>query len=345
MTTRLQAFQKDLVQNQQEVAALQTGVKKMDSKIDGQTQMLDSHTARLDAMQTDIKRLVDALLPTFTSGNSKTPVVESTATKGTDLTGEVVGDTTPIYRGAGILGSGPYPLGYQATPQVNPHGSNLFATGGNSFNHNMWNSLYSGPVRYYKCECPKFNGEDFKGWYVKLEQYFLAENVPEEMKVRVVMLSLEGDALQWHQYHQTIEGGLGSLSWESYMEAMRERFASDEVEDPMSALVELKQDDTVVKYHQAFIRNLNLLQIPTSHAMSIFVSNLKPEIKHRVRLHKPKNLNQALSYAKQIETIESSSNKKSYNLTNMLPLNYHITSVTKATSSVSPKSPLSPTFK
>lgn len=61
------------------------------------------------------------------------------------------------------------------------------------------------------------------------------------------MLSLEGDALQWHQYHQTIEKGLFNLRWDSYLEVIRDRFQGDEVEDPMSALVELRQDDTVTK--------------------------------------------------------------------------------------------------
>lgn len=138
---------------------------------------------------------------------------------------------------------------------------------------------------------------------MKLEQYFLVEEVPEDMKVKVVMLSLDGDALQWHQYYQSTEGGLASLKWEMYLEAMKERFAGDEEEDYMSALVELRQDGSVVSYYQKFIRTLNQLQVPTQHSLSIFLSNLKLEMKQQVRVHKPKTLTQAFTLAKQFEGI------------------------------------------
>ena len=67
--------------------------------------------------------------------------------------------------------------------------------------------------RPYKLECPRFSGDDFKSWMLKLEQYMEAENVPEASKVRTVMLHLEGRALQWHHYYAKLQGGTDQLNW------------------------------------------------------------------------------------------------------------------------------------
>lgn len=44
----------------------------------------------------------------------------------------------------------------------------------------------------HKLECPQFDASDFRGWWVKLEQYFEAEGIPDQSKVCIVMLHLEG---------------------------------------------------------------------------------------------------------------------------------------------------------
>lgn len=47
------------------------------------------------------------------------------------------------------------------------------------------------------------------------------------MKVRAVMLCLEGDVLQWHQHYSTSVGGMPNLTWEEYLKEMKERFAGE----------------------------------------------------------------------------------------------------------------------
>ena len=53
--------------------------------------------------------------------------------------------------------------------------------------------------RRSKLECPRFDGYDFLGWYMKVEQFFQAVGIPETEKVQMVMIHLDGRALQWHQ--------------------------------------------------------------------------------------------------------------------------------------------------
>ena len=59
---------------------------------------------------------------------------------------------------------------------------------------------------------------------------------------------------------------------------MRDRFAPDGYEDPMAELVTLKQTGTVDQFHEDFLGILNLLDLSDSHALSIFMSNLKIDI-------------------------------------------------------------------
>ncbi|KAH1047501.1 hypothetical protein J1N35_038285 [Gossypium stocksii] len=69
----------------------------------------------------------------------------------------------------------------------------------------------------YRLECLQFDGINFKVWWVKLDQFFEAEGVNEQAKVRVVMLHLD----------------------DTYL-------------DPMSELVALKQVGLVDQYHDRF---------------------------------------------------------------------------------------------
>lgn len=52
----------------------------------------------------------------------------------------------------------------------------------------------------FRVDCPHFDGDNFRGWWSKLEQYFESEGVGDHAKVRVVMLHLEGKTLDWNHF-------------------------------------------------------------------------------------------------------------------------------------------------
>ena len=62
-----------------------------------------------------------------------------------------------------------------------------------------------------KIECPKFDGHDFLGWHMKVEQFFEAVRIPIEEKVQTVMIHLDDKALQWHQRYVKSQGALKDL--------------------------------------------------------------------------------------------------------------------------------------
>ena len=138
--------------------------------------------------------------------------------------------------------------------------------------------------RYSRLECPKFEGEDFEGWLMRLEQYFEVGKMVDGNKVRSVMMQLEGRALHWYQYYAKANRGLSCLSWASYLEDMRKRFGKLEFYDPMSDLVSLKQTHTMEEYYENYLSLLNALQLSSEYALSIFISNLKSDLAKTLRL-------------------------------------------------------------
>ena len=154
-----------------------------------------------------------------------------------------------------------------------------------------------------KLECPRFGGTDFKGWYLKIEQFFAVDQTREQDKVRTVMMHLDGKALQWHQRFMKNQGSLSAVDWNQYILEMRNRFSENEFTDPMLEIVSLKQNSSVEEFYEEFECLLNLLQLPDDYALSIFISNLKSDISKLVRLFYPKTLTHAFNLAKKMESL------------------------------------------
>lgn len=95
-------------------------------------------------------------------------------------------------------------------------------------------------IKKFKLDCPYFDGMDFKGQWSKLEQFFKAEGVEDDAKVQLVMLHLEGKALDCHHFFAQRQKGLHQLSWEGCIRGLQARFGSDIYQDPMEELVPLK---------------------------------------------------------------------------------------------------------
>ena len=178
--------------------------------------------------------------------------------------------------------------------------------------------------RRSKLECPRFDGYDFLGWQMKVEQYFEAVEIPETEKVQMVMIHLDGKALQWHQRYMKAKGPLKEMQWSTYAVDMRARFNDNEFTDPMSELVSLRQTNSVEEYYEEFEALLNLLQLSDDYSLSIFISNLKSDLSKSVRLFHPTTLTQALNLAKQMEALMHGVPKKPlHHIEPLCPLHLH----------------------
>lgn len=75
----------------------------------------------------------------------------------------------------------------------------------------------------------------------------------------------------------------------------------------MSKLVTLKEQDSMEHLHDFFVSLLNQIDLPEQHALSIFISNLKHDVRKYLWLFKLQTLVDAFHLANQVEDILNTS--------------------------------------
>ncbi|PKI68034.1 hypothetical protein CRG98_011630 [Punica granatum] len=161
-------------------------------------------------------------------------------------------------------------------------------------------------TRIGKLEFPKFNGEEVENWLYRCEQFFEVDRTLEELKLKLVVIHLEGRALQWHQSYMkslAVEGK--NVSWKDYIMAIVLRFDDTGYEDPMTDLKSLRQYGSLKDYMNEFDTILNKVNISEADALSHFLGGLNAEIQLPVRMFKPSTLAQAYSLARLQESTYS----------------------------------------
>ena len=81
---------------------------------------------------------------------------------------------------------------------VNSIGTNVLVVNEPTSHGSILDSLRINP-RPNTLDCLRFDGYNFLGWQMKIEQFFEVVKIREEEKVHMVMIHLEGMTLQWHQ--------------------------------------------------------------------------------------------------------------------------------------------------
>ena len=80
-------------------------------------------------------------------------------------------------------------------------------------------------------------------------------------------------------------------SWEAFVTALNIRFGASSYDDPMEALINVKQLSTVEVYKTRFESLSNRVRVLyDSHKLSCFLGELKEEIRMGVRMLNPQNL-------------------------------------------------------
>lgn len=134
-----------------------------------------------------------------------------------------------------------------------------------------------------KLDFPKFNDEDVVGWIYRCNHYFKVDVVPDELKVDLATIHLDGDALLWHQSYMKMKDVQGAtVSWEEYSIFVNSRFGLSPFDDPILDLKNLKQSGTSSEYYHSFtslFHHVQLLDPMTErHALSYFLGGLKLDL-------------------------------------------------------------------
>nr|CAD1844221.1 unnamed protein product [Ananas comosus var. bracteatus] len=155
----------------------------------------------------------------------------------------------------------------------------------------------------------------------RCEQFFGIDGTPEDSKVKIAAIHLEGRALQWHQVFMKARLTRSRPTWEEYVTALNTWFGSELYDDPMSELKKLRQTGTVQEYQDRFGELLNRVDLSEEYAVSCFLSGLKEEIQIPIRMFQLRTLQKALSLAKLQEVSVEASNKHIKSGTKPMPLN------------------------
>nr|XP_027099356.1 uncharacterized protein LOC113718666 [Coffea arabica] len=150
-----------------------------------------------------------------------------------------------------------------------------------------------------KLELHLFSGENPREWIRKCNKYFLLNKVPDEHKLLLVEMFLEGRADNWFQ---GIKLEKPRLTWEEFGELLCQRFKGTCCRDIVEEFNKLQQVGTVEVYQEKFeeLKTLMLIQNPSfseEYFISSFTSGLKEELKPMVKMLKPNTLSGVMEVA------------------------------------------------
>jgi len=164
--------------------------------------------------------------------------------------------------------------------------------------------------RLSRIEFPRFSGEDVLRWVYRCEQFFDVDQTAEHVQVKVAVIHLTGKALLWHQSFMKSRGMGEWPSWAEYKIAISTRLRPKPFDDTLAELMKLKQMESVEQYQEYFDSLLNRVELPTSYAVSCFLSGLNDEVQHGVRMFRPSTLHDGYCLAKLLETTLASIAKR-----------------------------------
>jgi len=156
-----------------------------------------------------------------------------------------------------------------------------------------------------RIDFPRFNGENVNQWIYQCENYFLIDKTPEEFKVQLALVHLEGKALQWHTTLMNSDLDMDAPSWPGFTKSLKDRFGAIG-DDPMVALMCLRQKTSVDAYHEEFDSIISRLKLANDHILSCFLGGLKQDIQMMVRMFQPTSLQHAFTLAITYEEANSS---------------------------------------
>lgn len=156
--------------------------------------------------------------------------------------------------------------------------------------------------RFSRIDFPKFNGDDVVGWIYRCNHFFKVESVLENVKLDLVTIHVEGDALLCHQFFMQMKELQGSMvTWEEYNTDVHGRSGDGLFDDPILELKNLKQTGTAITYYQEFTSLFHRVQLADPlterQVLSLFRGCLHPELQGPVRMIQPKTLYDAFSLA------------------------------------------------
>ncbi|KAK4276309.1 hypothetical protein QN277_019273 [Acacia crassicarpa] len=138
---------------------------------------------------------------------------------------------------------------------------------------------YRRPTRppHAKIDFPKFEGGDPRGWLLKADKFFRYYNTPEDDKIDLASLYLEGDALDffsWLNSQRTLR------HWQDLVKALEEHFGPPEFLNPDEHLALIRQTGKVQEYRQEWARRVaRVSNWPEQCLLGVFLASLNESLR------------------------------------------------------------------
>ncbi|KAL4291221.1 hypothetical protein GQ457_14G001230 [Hibiscus cannabinus] len=163
-----------------------------------------------------------------------------------------------------------------------------------------------------KIEIPSFDGTNARGWVRKCDKYFSLFNVPDNQKMEIATMYLVGRAEIWFDSYVMQKH---KATWHEFVADLNHRFCDKTHTDVIEEFNKLFQTATVEEYQDQFeaLKPFMLLQnchLPEGYFVSSFISGLKEELKHKVKVHEPATLADAYKKAKLYELAQEIETRK-----------------------------------
>ncbi|KAL4278859.1 hypothetical protein GQ457_03G027370 [Hibiscus cannabinus] len=197
----------------------------------------------------------------------------------------------------GILAAKPVPAG-ESNKHSGPMEQSQRFPGEPSFNteHTIGDRTpHSGQPHFIprpKIELQSFDGDNPRGWIRKCEKFFSIFAIPEQNKLEIAAMYLVGRAETWFDGYTMQKT---RLTWHEFVADICHRFSDKEQTDIIEEFNKLFQKTSVADYQdkfkelKPFMLQLNA-NLNEDYFVSSFISGLKEELKHKVKVHEPKSL-------------------------------------------------------
>ncbi|XP_039044642.1 uncharacterized protein LOC120184185 [Hibiscus syriacus] len=176
-----------------------------------------------------------------------------------------------------------------------------------------------------KIELQFFDGTNPRSWIRKCEKYFSIFVVPELQKLEIAAMYFTGKAEVWFDGYIMKKS---RVTWHEFVSDMCHRFADKGYIDVIDEFNKLTQLSSVEEYEaqfeelQPYLLQINP-ELGDEYFVSSFLSGLKEELKHKVKVLEPKTVAEAARKAKLYELAAEVESKKFRSISRpMLPGNF-----------------------
>ena len=154
-------------------------------------------------------------------------------------------------------------------------------------------------LKTLRVKVPRFDGSNVEDWVYKITKFFDLHKVDNGMRLAVVPFHLDGAPSTWFQW---VEKGGSITDWDSFLQALVQRFGTSIYDDPLGRISKLTQTGRVSHYRAEFEALMPRISgVTDAMFLNFFVWGLKLEIRRELLLLKPVDLADAMAKAQLFE--------------------------------------------